>query len=164
LAYLLLYLLSNEQFPEVIIYKVAMSIIIKTGEKPMISKCILIVDDEKEVGDVLKRIINRFGYMADVASGSSDAIKKMKDERYCIIITDLSMPGMDGFELCKNIKEREPKSIVYALSGYIDNSQAAMLEKNGFDGYLQKPVNTITLHKAIDGAYERVVRSIDHPV
>ncbi len=69
------------------------------------------------------------------------------------------MPGLDGIQLCKNIKKTNSNSVVYALSGYIDSFQADMLEKNGFDGYLRKPVDTFTLHKAIDGAFDKVLRN-----
>jgi CheY-like chemotaxis protein len=68
----------------------------------------------------------------------------------------LDMPGLDGIELCKQIKEIDTKSIVYALSGYITEYDTENLEESGFDGYLSKPAKIEVLKQAIEGAFDKL--------
>ncbi len=125
----------------------------------MIPKKIMIVDDEQEIRDVLKRLANRLGYSASAIAKPQDAIKQLEKEVFPLIITDLCMPDMDGLELCKSIKKTNNNSVVYAFSGDIDKYGTQVLEDSGFDGYLRKPATKDKLNQAINGAFDRVYRS-----
>ena len=122
----------------------------------MNEKKLLIVDDDKEYLKTLKKILIKMEYAAEVAAGSKEALKILEKEKFPLIITDLDMPGIDGVELCKQIKGIDPKSIVYALSGYITEYDAENLEKSGFDGYLSKPAKIEVLKQAIEGAFDKI--------
>ena len=122
----------------------------------MNEKKLLIVDDDKECLKTLKKILIKMEYAAEVAAGSKEALKILEKEKFPLIITDLDMPGLDGVELCKQIKENDSKSIVYALSGYITEYDTENLEKSGFDGYLTKPVKIEVLQQAIEGAFDKL--------
>ena len=122
----------------------------------MNEKKLLIVDDDKEYLKTLKKILIKMEYAAEVAAGSKEALKILEKEKFPLIITDLDMPDLDGVELCKQIKGIDPKSIVYALSGYITEYDAENLEKSGFDGYLSKPAKIEVLKQAIEGAFDKI--------
>ena len=122
----------------------------------MNEKKLLVVDDDKSYLNALKIILTKMGYAAEVAVGSEEALKILEKEKFPLIITDLDMPGLDGVELCKQIRKIDSKSIVYALSGYIAEYDTENLEKSGFDGYLSKPAKIEVLKKAIEGAFDKI--------
>ncbi len=122
----------------------------------MNKKKILIVDDDNAYLNVLQKIFSKMEYEAEFAGSSKEALEILKKESFPLIITDLEMPGLDGVELCKQIKEIDSKSIVYALSGYITEYDTENLEKSGFDGYLSKPIKIEVLQQAIEGAFDKL--------
>jgi CheY-like chemotaxis protein len=122
----------------------------------MNKKKILIVDDDNAYLNVLEKIFSKMEYEAEFAGNSKEALELLKKESFPLIITDLEMPGLDGVELCKQIKKIDSKSIVYALSGYITEYDTENLEKSGFDGYLSKPVKIEVLQQAIEGAFDKL--------
>jgi CheY-like chemotaxis protein len=124
----------------------------------MIEKKILVIDDEGAQRDIMERFIPKLGYAVKTADSSETALEILETEFFPLIITDLSMPGMDGLELCRCVKESHPDIIIYALSGYIASFNEQKLEACGFDGYLSKPSNSHTLKQAIDGAFEKLRR------
>lgn len=124
----------------------------------MIEKKILVIDDEGSQRDIMQRFIPKLGYAVKTADSSESALEILKTESFPLIITDLSMPGMDGLELCQCIKKINPDIIIYALSGYIASFNEQKLEACGFDGYLSKPSSSHTLKQAIDGAFEKLKR------
>jgi len=122
----------------------------------MNEKKLLLVDDDESYLNIVKKILTKMEYAAEVAASSKEALKILEKEKYPLIITDLDMPGLDGVELCKQIKENDSKSIVYALSGYITEYDTENLEKSGFDGYLSKPAKIEVLKQAIEGAFDKL--------
>ncbi len=122
----------------------------------MNEKKLLLVDDDESYLNIVKKILTKMEYAAEVAASSKEALKILEKEKYPLIITDLDMPGLDGVELCKQIKENDSKSIVYALSGYITEYDTENLEKSGFDGYLSKPAKIEVLKQAIEGAFDKI--------
>lgn len=122
----------------------------------MIEKKILFVDDEESQRDIMRRVLQKFGYCVTISSSSTEALEILNHEYFPLIITDLSMPGMDGKMLCRQIREQNRSSIIYALSGFIETYQAEKLEQAGFDGYLRKPASTAIIKKAVDGAFDKL--------
>ena len=126
----------------------------------MNEKKLLLVDDDESYLNIVKKILTKMEYAAEVAASSKEALKILEKEKYPLIITDLDMPGLDGVELCKQIKENDSKSIVYALSGYITEYDTENLEKSGFDGYLSKPAKIEVLKQAIEGAFDKLEENL----
>ncbi len=122
----------------------------------MNEKKLLLVDDNESYLDDLKKILTEMEYVVEVASSTKEALKILEKEKFPLIITDLDMSGLDGVELCKQIREIDSESIVYALSGYIPEYDTENLEKSGFDGYLTKPVKIQVLQQAIEGAFDKL--------
>jgi len=126
----------------------------------MNEKKLLLVDDDESYLNIVKKILTKMEYAAEVAASSKEALKILEKEKYPLIITDLDMPGLDGVELCKQIKGNDSKSIVYALSGYITEYDTENLEKAGFDGYLSKPAKIEVLKQAIEGAFDKLEENL----
>lgn len=119
----------------------------------MIEKKILVVDDEENTRVLLERTISEFGYRVELACSAEDALDKIKNEEFQLIIIDLKMPEIDGVELCRQIRRIDLETVIYALSGYLTEFEPEKLHDIGFDGHLCKPVNGAVLKRAIEGAF-----------
>lgn len=68
-------------------------------------KNILVIDDEELVIESLKKLLRREGYEVTIAESGKEALQKIKDINFDLIVSDIRMPGMDGIEIIKNIRE-----------------------------------------------------------
>jgi CheY-like chemotaxis protein len=121
-------------------------------------KKILFIDDEEAQRDVMERVLDRMGYAVTISNSSEHALEILEKETFPLIITDLSMPGMDGTTFCKEVRQTNTESVIYALSGYIESYKADKLEALGFDGFLRKPATIEMLRQAIEGAFDKMDR------
>ena len=119
------------------------------------SKKILFVDDEEFQRKSMKDILMMLGYDVEVAKSGVEALEISQKEAFPLIITDLSMPEMDGAQLCKQIREMNETAVIYAFSGYLAEVASDQLKAAGFDGHLCKPANIEVLKHAIEGALEK---------
>jgi DNA-binding response OmpR family regulator len=100
---------------------------------------ILVVDDEKEIRDLLSIYLMEDGYEVIAASNGQEAISLAQAELPQVILMDVKMPGIDGVETCKRLKEEErTKSIpIIMVTAYQDRDVEAYLE--GADDFVNKP-------------------------
>ncbi len=115
---------------------------------------ILIADDEINICEVLKDILNSSGYDPIVAHNGKEAKKLTKEEMPDIILCDLRLPDIDGLELLRYFKEKYFDIPVIIMTGYasVDSAVAAM--KIGAENYLKKPFHVNELMIVIDKAME----------
>ena len=99
---------------------------------------ILIVDDEKEYRMILKKIIEKHGYSVDVACSGEEAIKKIKNEKINLILSDLIMDKMNGIELLSKVKESDNDIEVILVTGYGSIQNAVEAMKKGAFSYFIK--------------------------
>ena len=78
---------------------------------------ILLVDDNAVVRDMLVDLVGSLGYMADAASGGAEALALFDRNRYDIVLTDLLMPGMSGWEVLAGVRQRDPRMPVVIITG-----------------------------------------------
>ncbi len=110
----------------------------------------LVVDDLKMNLDVAKLILERyFGAEVDTALSAEEALRLLSQKSYDIILLDIKMPCVDGFEALKRIREKGIKTPVIALSGDAYRSTVERAIKSGFDGYLTKPLMVEDLRNVI---------------
>jgi len=121
-----------------------------------VPKKILVVDDEEAIREVIKTGLVKLGYDPECAQNGKEALEILAREKFPLILTDLRMPEIDGIELCMRIKERNPKTVIYALSGHFTEDEFYKLEKIGFDGILCKPIFFKVLKRAIEGAFDKI--------
>ena len=102
---------------------------------------ILIVDDEKEVGKILGMYFNAAGYEAAVAYNGEEALEKVRTEKPDLIILDIMLPKMDGYEICKALKSAEEYKhipvIIFSARGL--ELDAIMGEEVGAAIFITKP-------------------------
>ena len=73
---------------------------------------LLIVEDEETLSESLKRVFAREGYDAEAAKSAEVALQRMEEATYDLVITDIILPGIDGIELARKVKEKFPDQIM----------------------------------------------------
>ena len=102
---------------------------------------ILVVDDDENIRNTMKTILEDEGYIVDLAANGNDAIEKTKKSAYNIALLDIRLPDMEGMELLKLIKDTVPRTRKIMVTGYPSMQNAiAALNKNA-DAYLVKPID-----------------------
>jgi len=100
---------------------------------------ILIVDDEEIVIRSCLRILADTGYVVDVARGSLEALKKIDETHYDVLVVDIMMPQVSGLEVLKHVKHKRPTSEVIIFTGLAQSETALSARKLGAFAYLPKP-------------------------
>jgi DNA-binding NtrC family response regulator len=116
---------------------------------------ILIVDDEANARTALAELMRDEGYTVEMAADGFKALPKLEEFAPDLLLTDLNMPGMDGIELMRKARARDPEvaSVVMTAYGAVDTAVAAM--RDGAADYLTKPINLEELVLVLDRALER---------
>ena len=122
---------------------------------------ILIVEDEEAIADLEKDYLELSGFEVEIASDGTLGLKKALEEEFQLVILDLMLPGVDGFEICRQIREVKniPIIMVSAKKDDIDKIRGLGL---GADDYMTKPFSPSELVarvKAHLNRYERLVSS-----
>jgi diguanylate cyclase (GGDEF)-like protein len=102
---------------------------------------ILIVDDEEFVRDLFRDVLEDEEYEIMTACDGKEALGKIKKQTFDMIISDISMPGMDGLELLQKTKEMDPDIEVIIITGYASVETAIKAMRLGAADYLAKPLN-----------------------
>jgi len=109
---------------------------------------ILVVDDDRVIRDGLQRILEAEGYVVETLSGGRQAVDRLEEADFDLIITDLKMPGMSGLEVLQAIKSEHPDLPVILITGYAAIDNAVEVMKSGAADYLAKPfANDEIIHK-----------------
>jgi DNA-binding NtrC family response regulator len=111
---------------------------------------VLIVDDEASQRGGLAAMVSAWGMTAETASDGNDALEKLNDFRADVIITDLNMPGLDGFGLLERLRDsgEMPPTIVLTAYGTIDNAIKAVKELDAY-WFLEKPLRPAALEELL---------------
>jgi len=125
---------------------------------------VLIVDDEKNVTDLLKVQLDESGFMADTANDGAVGINKIQAKPYDVILLDLKMPRINGLEVLKFAKENQPDSQVLMLTGYGDIKTAVDTIKMGAFDFITKPYNFDELLVSIKNALDMRRLIVDNKV
>lgn len=120
----------------------------------MVSARLMIVDDEKDLLELLVNRLKRKGYEVDFAENAEDAISLLQNQFYDIAIYDIRLPKMDGITLLKETKKIQPEIQVLMLTGHGTIETAIEAMKLGAFDYLAKPYNLTELEIAITKAVE----------
>jgi len=121
---------------------------------PSPTQSILVVDDEPQVCEVLADSLGSAGHMVDTAKDGLDAIEKMKDNKYTIVVTDMDMPRMDGMQLIKHIAENHSGTDIIAITGHIMKYKYTDVVSAGAADFITKP---FTLNE-LEAKLNRIVR------
>jgi CheY-like chemotaxis protein len=111
---------------------------------------ILIVDDEQFVRDLLEKVLKRRGHEVTAASDADQALAALESQTFDLLLTDVVMPGMDGFDLLRRVKSAYPDIKVIVLTGYARKQSISDFLLYGADDYLSKPFQVHELVAAVD--------------
>ncbi len=120
---------------------------------------ILILDDEPIVVRRLKPALEKMGYEVETFTRSADALARIEEKDFDIVITDLKMEGVDGMTFLTKVKERSPRTEVIVITGFATmNTTKESFQKGVFD-FLAKPFKIAEIQEAVKRAEEKIRRS-----
>jgi CheY-like chemotaxis protein len=103
------------------------------------SKNILIVDDSRDLTQVIADFLSMHGYQVHTAHNGYDALECMGKKRVDIVVSDIHMPGMDGFTLMTEIKTRYPDIPIILITGFSVGEAKKIAFEKGADAFVAKP-------------------------
>ena len=119
-------------------------------------KKILLVDNEVDITFALENALDNYGFKVDAFNDSIEALKSYKSNFYDLVILDIKMPKMDGFELYNQIREQDPKVKICFLTAselFYEEFRKKRLklgERIGEEYFIQKPIKTDELLEKIN--------------
>ncbi|MFC1885599.1 sigma-54-dependent transcriptional regulator [Thermodesulfobacteriota bacterium] len=123
---------------------------------------ILIVDDELIMRESLSGWLQRDGHYIETAVSGEEALKKLKINRFDILLVDIKMEGMSGMEVLRHVQENDPDVAVIMITAYGSISSAIEAMKNGAYDYLLKPFDPNELGVLIEKAVERQAQALEN--
>ncbi|MDP2855403.1 MAG: sigma-54 dependent transcriptional regulator [Smithellaceae bacterium] len=116
---------------------------------------ILVVDDEASVRDALGKWFKFDGYRVDMAADANAALRKLQDNPWDIVFLDIKMPGMDGLELQRRIKQIDKNIITIMITAFASVDTSIQALKEGAFDYIVKPVDPDDMSHLIRNALEQ---------
>jgi CheY-like chemotaxis protein len=126
---------------------------------------VLVVEDMALNQLLMKTLLDDFGFERDIAGNGKIAIKKLKEKDYDIILMDVQMPEMNGFEATEYIRNKMKSTIpIIALTADVTTVDLEKCKKAGMDDYIAKPVDEKILYSKIIALVKKPAQSSQHPV
>jgi DNA-binding NtrC family response regulator len=116
---------------------------------------ILIVDDEDSVRDALYKWFLLDGYRVDTAGDAAVALKKLQDDAWDIVLLDIKMPGMDGLELQRQIKQIDKDIVTIVMTAFASVDTSIQALKEGAFDYIVKPIDPDDMSHLIRNAVQQ---------
>jgi signal transduction histidine kinase len=122
----------------------------------LMAEKILVVDDEDGVRKILEMALSESGQQVLTAADGHEAMKMVRDEHPMVVLADIKMPGMDGIELLRKIKEEDPDIEVIMMTGHADLGLAVKSLQHEAADFITKPINFNALEIALKRVHERI--------
>jgi CheY-like chemotaxis protein len=101
---------------------------------------ILVADDNEDLLETFAMILRRHGFLVETAANGPSAVDKYKKRRFDVALIDILMPGMNGVEASRRIKEIHPGTAIILMTGYSDEALIQLARDGGARHILHKPV------------------------
>lgn len=111
---------------------------------------ILVVDDEDMLRNVIVQQLTGEGYAVGDAADGQEAIDILSKTDYDLILLDLKMPRVDGFEVLRFVKSTKPQTKVVVLTGFADLKNAIESKKLGAEDFISKPYDLVDLLTTVE--------------
>ena len=115
---------------------------------------ILVVDDDRLVLNVVSEIVSAVGHHPHTATDGDAALEAMSAHHYDLVISDIRMPGMDGFQLAARVRVEYPDTYLVLMTGFSSDSTFREAMKLDVDAYLSKPFKSVELIRVLDKIVE----------
>lgn len=116
---------------------------------------ILIVEDDQRMNQALLHILLKKGYAAESVDSGEKALERIRQTRFDLVVSDLKLPGMDGMEVLKAVKQYDPTILFVIITAYgtVDTAVSAM--KQGAEDYIMKPFDMEELRLVVEKTLEK---------
>ena len=121
----------------------------------MKDKSVLIVDDEKNIRLTLSQALEALEVETDTATNGEEALAKLKEKEFGLILLDLKMPGMDGMEVLHRVREIRPDIRIIIITAYGTVESAVEAMKLGAADFIQKPFATEEIRELVSRVIDR---------
>lgn len=118
---------------------------------------ILVVDDELMMRKLVEKILIRDGFQVALASDGREALSLLAERKFDIVISDIKMPEMNGFELLQAIKRDYPTTAVIMMTAYGDTYSVKDALLLGADEYVTKPFQSQEIALMVERTYWRII-------
>jgi two-component system cell cycle response regulator len=122
---------------------------------PVLSGSILVVDDDRFFREIVRDLLARKGHQVTLAEGGAQALELAAGARFDVVVSDVVMPGIDGFALIAALRERDPSQEIILVSNRQDVKGSVTALRAGVADCLVKPVEEADLQLAVERALER---------
>jgi diguanylate cyclase (GGDEF)-like protein/PAS domain S-box-containing protein len=116
---------------------------------------ILVLDDEESILEILGHHLNEVGHHTFLNQYPAEALARLENERFDLLITDLKMPSIHGIEVVQRAKALDPKMAVVVVTAMMDVTNAIEALRAGADDYLLKPFNLVEITISVNRVLER---------
>ncbi len=113
---------------------------------------VLVIDDEVAVNNNVRKILKKKGYRVDQATSKAEALEKIVQRDYRLVLLDLKMPGVKGLELLEAIRNVQPQARVIIITGYASIETAVQTARMGAVDYIPKPFTPDEIRSATENA------------
>jgi len=131
---------------------------------------ILIVDDEQGIRQSLKGVFEDEGFTAELASSGEECLRKIEENPYDLVLLDIWLPGIDGIETLRRLREKSPETRVIVISGHATIATAVAATKLGAYDFIEKPLSlehTLLIarnalsHRRLEQAHDMLRRQLE---
>ena len=122
---------------------------------------VLVIDDEDGIRFACERILNRMGFRTFTANRGQAGLEIIQKELIAIVLLDLKMPGMDGLEVLRHIREMDESILVIIITGFATIETAIEAMKQGAYDFIPKPFEPEHLRMVVDRAREKLVLTME---
>ena len=116
---------------------------------------VLIVEDHDRLREQLGQFYEQEGFKVTTASCGEDGIEKLSQEKFAIVVSDVKMPGIDGFQLARHVREKYPDTDVILITAFGNIKQAVEAMKLGASDYITKPFQPEAIRLVSEKLIER---------
>jgi DNA-binding NtrC family response regulator len=121
----------------------------------MNSHKIMVIDDEKIVGDMAKLSLEQEGYHVETFLNAEPALKRLQEEKFDVVVTDYKMKGIDGMEVLRAVKSLYPSTQVIMITAFANLDAAIEALRREVHDFFPKPVKIKELKASIKRALEK---------
>lgn len=122
---------------------------------------VLVVDDDAAIVDVLTAFLSSKGFKVTGCGSATSGLEALKEEDYDLVLSDIMMAGMDGFEFLRLVRERHPEIGIILMTAYDETYPMSEALRAGADGYITKPFNLQKFSLIFEQAYWSALSRLD---
>jgi CheY-like chemotaxis protein len=125
------------------------------SKKDLEKERVLLVDDERNIRLTLSRSLEALGVQIETAVNGEEALQKLQEDEFALLLLDLKMPGMDGMDVLHQVQERWPKTRVIVITAHGTINSAVEAMKLGAVDFIQKPFSPAEIRELVTKVLNR---------